>query len=233
MGGHSEVTQAHIYALCDSRITDPVARIRYIGQTRIALTRRLIRHWITALAGAKEHRAVWMRSMKGSGGEVLIELIETVPSAHADTAESECIARVRARGADLTNRTDGGRGRRGWEISPETRQKMRNSASKRRASLATRRKMSDAIKASVRHREHRDRLHQFNTGAKRSLETRARIRRGVSGEQNGHAVMTWHTASAIRQRYADGTKQVHLARDFNCSPATIHAIVRQQRWVPV
>lgn len=56
-----------IYALTDSRS----GQVRYVGQTSVALDLRLRRHWITAEAGAREHRAVWMRSVRAGGGEVL------------------------------------------------------------------------------------------------------------------------------------------------------------------
>lgn len=225
------MSEATIYTLCDSRVADPINRVRYVGQTRIALAQRLHRHWITALAGAKEHRAVWMRSVKAAGGDVLITAIVRVPAHEADAVEIEQIARFLALGCDLTNRTDGGRGRRGWTVSAATRQKMRESASRRiAASPATRQKMSAAIRASESHRAHLRTLHQLNRRPCRPV-TRQRISEALRGEQNGQNVLTWQTVAEIRQRYARGIRQAVLSREFHCSAATICAVVHNRRWV--
>ena len=230
MGGPAEVTTATIYVLCDSRIDDPVRRVRYVGQTRVDLPRRLQRHWVTALAGAREHRAVWMRSVQAGGGTVVIEAITEVPFQYADNAEIEHVARMRALGCDLTNRTDGGRGKRGWNVSDETRAKMRHSAARRRASVETRQRMSAAIRSSAKHQAHLAQLHQSNRKPCPD-ETRRRISEALLGEGNGQNVLTWETAAQIRARFAAGERQAHLARQYGCSPATVCEVVHGRRWV--
>jgi len=224
--------RATIYVLCDSRVADPIARVRYVGQTRIALDRRLYRHWVTATAGAREHRAVWMRAVKAAGGDVLIAEVDRVPFYEADAAETTHVARFRALGCDLTNRTDGGRGKRGWDVSPETRRKM-SEAAKRRPPRSPEvcRKIGDWLKADPTHRLHMRTMHQGNRGRTRTPEQRERISQSVRGEKNGKKVMTWDTVVIIRARYAAGAVQSHLAREFKCSPATIHAVVHRLRWV--
>ena len=151
-----------IYALVDAHSSDPVERYRYVGQTRLDPAKRLHRHWITALAGAKEHRACWMRAMQKGGREITVEVLDLVMDYEVDAAECRHIRRLRALGCDLTNRTDGGRGRRGWTTSPETRQRQREAAQRRRATPETRAKMSAAIRASEKHRAHLRRLHELN-----------------------------------------------------------------------
>jgi len=228
----SEMSRATIYALCDSRESDPVKRVRYVGQTRIVLAQRLRRHWVTALAGAKEHRAVWMRSVRCAGGDVLIVAIDCVPSADADSAETAHIARYRALGCDLTNRTDGGRGRRSWEVSPETRRKMSESAQRRGAhSPEMYQRVGSILKASAAHQAHMRRMHERNRGVTRTPEQRARISQSLRGEANGQNVLTWAMAALIREKYAAGAVQIHLAREFGCSPATIHGVVHGHRWI--
>jgi hypothetical protein len=151
---------AIIYALVDAHSSDPIERYRYVGQTRLDPAKRLHRHWLTALAGAKEHRACWMRAMRDSGREITVEILDLVMDYEADDAECRHIKRFKALGCDLTNRTDGGRGRRGWITSPETRQRQREAAQRRRASPETRAKMSAAIRSSPKHQEHLRRLHE-------------------------------------------------------------------------
>jgi len=225
-----EVSLATIYALCDSRVSDPVKRVRYVGQTRLPLEHRLRRHWVTAIAGAKEHRAAWMRAVKAAGGDVSIVALAVVPAVEADVAESAHIAQFSSLGCDLTNRTEGGRGRRGWEVSLETRQKMRESAARRRATPATRQRMSEAIRNSEAHKRHRERLHRLNRRPC-PLQTRQRISAALKGERNGQNVLTWDVVRQIRERYAAGAVQTHLALEFECSPATIHGVVHGLRWV--
>jgi len=232
MGRHFEMSTATIYALCDSRIVDPITSVRYIGQTRIALDQRLKRHWVTALAGAREHRAVWMRAMRAAGVEVLILSLGRVPSDEADAAESTQIARFRALGCDLTNRTDGGRGRRGWEVSAATRRKMSESARRRGAhSAEAYRKAGETIKANPTHRRHLENMHERNRGTTRTPTQRERIGHALRGERNGQAVLTQESVATIRARYAAGVRQAQLVRDFKVSPATIHRVVHYNGWV--
>jgi len=76
------------------------------------------------------------------------------------------------------------------------------------------------------------RMHARNRGMTRTPEQRARISRSLLGELNGQNVLTWETAALIRERYEAGAVQSHLAREFHCSPATIHGVVHRKRWVP-
>jgi hypothetical protein len=221
---------AVIYALVDAHCSDPIERYRYVGQTRVHPDARLRRHWITAMSGAKEHRAAWMRAMQRNEREVAIEVLDLVPFYEADDAEMRHIRRFRAIGCDLTNRTDGGRGRRGWVVSEETRERMRVASSRRRASSETRRKMSESIRASEKHRAHLKRLHEANRRPC-ALETRQKISVANRGESNPHAVLTWQSADEIRQRYATGERQAHLARAFGCSTVTIHNVVTGKTWI--
>jgi hypothetical protein len=221
---------AIIYALVDAECSDPVARVRYVGQTRLHPEMRLYRHWLTADAGAREHRAVWMRAMKRHGREVVWQPLDLVPYYEADSAEQYHIRRLRAMGCDLTNRTDGGRGKRGWVPSDATIAKMRAAGKGRLITLETRAKMSASIRSSAKHRQHLKRLHQLN---RRPCppETRARISAALAGDGNGHTVLTWEKVAAIRARYSEGERIVDLARAFGCSNPTIHQVVHYRSWI--
>jgi hypothetical protein len=223
---------AVIYALCDSREADPVRRVRYIGQTVRSLARRLKIHWQTANAGAREHRATWMRSVRAGGGEVLVEALEFVSAADADAAEMRLIAEWRERGSDLTNSTAGGGGARQVSISAETRAKMSLSASRRRASPQARRAMSAAISAAFSTPEKRAQLRALQLGRTRSAETRAKMSTARRGEGNGLSKLSWDAVERIRQRYAaGGISLAALGREFGVSSPTVHRVVHHRGWV--
>lgn len=217
---------ATIYVLVDGR----TGEVRYVGQTRIELALRLARHWVTAMAGAHEHRAAWMRSVKAAGGDVVIRAIESCNPDTIDDAEMSHIARYLSLGCDLTNRTAGGRGKRAWVASAETRLKMSESASRRRVSPETRAKMGAAIRASERHKRHRERLHRLNRRPCKA-ETKRSISDALRGDSNPNKVLSMAVAAEIRSSYDAGVRQCDLARDYQCSAATIHAVVRRQRWM--
>lgn len=160
-GDRAVMDCAIIYALVDEHCSDPIERYRYVGQTRLDPAKRLHRHWLTARAGAKEHRAMWMRAMEEYEREIGVEVLDMVAPHEADEAERRHIKRLRLAGADLTNRTDGGRGRRGWIVTEETRRRMSEAARRRVVAPETRAKMAAAIRSSEKHRAHLNRLHQL------------------------------------------------------------------------
>ncbi len=212
-------------------LTDAVGVVRYVGQTRIDVEQRLRRHWVTALAGAREHRAVWMRAVHAAGGAVVIRAIDCVPSNEADAAEVAHVAKYLALGCDLTNRTAGGRGNRSWEVSDETRRKMSASASRRKVSPEGSRRRGDAIRGSEKHRLFRIRLHASNRRPC-SPETRRRISAALRGEPSSRSSLTWAIVEDIRTRFMAGAQQAELCRIFHMTPPTIHNIVRFKTWVP-
>jgi hypothetical protein len=166
-----------IYALCDPCIEDPVHRVRYIGQTRQKLNRRLSGHRAEARAGTYR-RARWLRSL--ANPPVIVSLI-VVDNSEADAAEIRQIALHKKMGCDLVNGTDGGGGM--GMPNAETRAKM--SVSQRRRgprSAESKFKTSLALRGRPISEEKRIAIGNFHRGRKRSSETRARIgssKRGV------------------------------------------------------
>lgn len=112
---------AYIYTLADSRVDDPIERVRYVGRT-VNLGRRLKAHQQTCRDGEHTARACWMRSVYADGGDVLMEVVETTTPAGCVAAEVAWIARLRLLGAKLMNLTDGGEGL--LNPSPETRRRI-------------------------------------------------------------------------------------------------------------
>lgn len=97
-----------IYVLVDSRESDPVRRVRYVGRTVTSLERRLRGH--TQTINEQTMRACWMRSVVAAGAQVVIEPVGRVDLCYGDEAEIAAIAYYRRLGCKLMNHTDGGGG---------------------------------------------------------------------------------------------------------------------------
>lgn len=126
--------ETKIYVLRDPRTDE----IRYVGKTVRSLVRRLSAH-INRSAEKRTHRDCWIAGLMSAGFRPVIEQIDT---AFDDWAEKErfWIKFYREAGTDLTNRTDGGDGTPGLEVSPEARV----ATSKRQAA-----RMTDEYRAHI------------------------------------------------------------------------------------
>ena len=247
---------ATIYALCDSRVSDPIARVRYVGRTVKSGATRLRRHKHDANVGRiHDERSVWWRSVVAGGGCVLLEVIAHVPVADMHAAEIAAIATYRALGCNLTNSAEGGGGVLGCRPSAATREKLRiahlgnKSALGHRLtpetraylralslgvtpSIETRRKMSESAKVALRDPAVRERRRQGSRGRVVSAVARANMSKARRGEGSGRAAkLTWAQVATIRARYAAGERQYLLARDFQVSRPAMHAIVHGRTWV--
>ncbi len=245
---------ATIYVLCDSRIADPIARVRYVGRTVKPVAARLRRHKHDANVGRiHDRRSLWWRSVVAGGGSVTLEVIAQVSIIDMHAAEVAAIATYRSLGCDLTNSTEGGGGILGYRPSAATREKLRLSHLGKqshlghrhtvetrarlralslgvRPSAETRHKMSESAKAVLRDPAVRERRRQGRLGHVASPEARANMSKARRGEGCAWAKFTSVQVAAIRERYAAGERQSHLAREFQCAPATMHAIVHGRTW---
>lgn len=93
--------------------------IRYVGKTVQSLAKRLGAH-IHNSAEKRTHRDCWIAGLLMAGSRPTIEKIDVAGDDWADK-ERYWIKFYRDAGADLTNRTDGGEGSLGMEVSVETR----------------------------------------------------------------------------------------------------------------
>lgn len=145
-----------IYGLIDPR----TGCLRYVGKTE-NLRVRLVNQ-IAESKVKRHHRANWILGIVQAGLKPSIEVLEEVHSSAADAAEQFWIASLRAAGANLVNRADGGEGgstNKGRKWSAETRAKMRvarlgrkhDEATKRLiAAASSRQRHSDATKAKLK-----------------------------------------------------------------------------------
>jgi len=90
----SEVT---IYALCEP----DNGEVRYIGQTRMALNKRLYAHTKDGYAHAKHE---WITSLENRGTKPAIRVLETTDMTHASEVERKHITAYAADGARLMNK---------------------------------------------------------------------------------------------------------------------------------
>jgi hypothetical protein len=141
------MSTATIYALCDSRESDPVARVRYVGVTTRTVAVRLKQHYAAAKAGDQTHRGRWMRSLIRQGVPITAEVLEVVPQSDCDAAEQRWIVHYgyQTPWSRLCNHSAGG----GGPLNPdeETRAKMRRAAVARMAIPTVRARLSEAAKA--------------------------------------------------------------------------------------
>ncbi len=107
-----------IYALIENKTKS----IRYVGMTSISIENRFRRHIKGAKEGSHLYISRWLRKIKFKAHPILLE---TVPSNKSwQKAEQKWIAYYRAKGARLTNLTDGGDGVLGRKVSKAFRLKV-------------------------------------------------------------------------------------------------------------
>lgn len=106
-----------IYALHDPQ----TGAIRYVGYAK-NLTERLKGHFFPKDAD-RTHLAHWIRAIKRRGLYPVCSILEIGSGDHA-IAERDWIARIKATGCDLVNRTDGGDGSWGRPHTAETAARM-------------------------------------------------------------------------------------------------------------
>ena len=104
-----------IYALIDPRD----GAIRYVGWT-IDLKRRLRDHTKPSAITKRNYRANWIRSLREISMMPTMLMLQEGSGDGWQQAERRWISELRARGAQLTNTTDGGDGTPGRHPSPET-----------------------------------------------------------------------------------------------------------------
>jgi hypothetical protein len=205
-----------VYVLCDSRESDPIKRVRYVGQTTGTLKRRLTAHRRDTKTG-RSRRAKWMRSVVEGGGEVAIEAVRT--DATWNETEIKEIARCLSLGYSLTNGTDGGDGRLGCAPTKEHREKLRLTNIGNKYTLG----YSHTSEA-------RQKIGLASLGHIVTAETRKKIGQASLGRRGG-AKLTWPQVTEIRSRCAGGKTQADVAREFRVARSCVSFIVRGKSWV--
>lgn len=155
--------QVTIYGLFDPAAPDA---IRYVGKSTHA-EKRLGAHLRSR--GVNAHRENWIASVRAAGRTPAFVVLDTAATdAEANELERQHIARLRAAGADLTNKTDGGDGQpKGWNPPEHWRAAHRG-----------------RLKGRKRNREVVDRIARALQGHSVSPETRAKIGAANTGRRH-------------------------------------------------
>lgn len=106
-------------------LTDPdTQEIRYIGKSTSGM-KRPMEHKKPCNLKASSHKINWIKSLISNNKQYGIIILESTETPEElDSREIYWIAEYKARGANLTNGTDGGEGALGREVSEQTKELM-------------------------------------------------------------------------------------------------------------
>ena len=190
-----------IYLLSDPITSAP----RYVGATN-NLRIRINNHLLGYSNGRCKN---WIKSVLRLGLKPLVEILEVVEKPQRQDAERAWILGFRQTGADLTNLTDGGEGRLGYNLGPETKSKISASKIGKKRSPETIAKVAAALRGrkhspetreacrvrmmgnryAVGHshpqsQETKERLRTINLGKMIPRETREKISKSNTGRKH-------------------------------------------------
>lgn len=143
---------AFIYTLADPSAP---REIRYVGVAEDPYLRYESHLKERGVMRLRNHRLNWLRSLQLLGVDPVLDVLDEVPRVQRWDLEREYIRVFRAIGFKLVNGTEGGEGSRGHRVGLSARGRLsqmnsgsRNPRFGRSVSLATRRRIGEALKAS-------------------------------------------------------------------------------------
>lgn len=188
-------------------LTNTVNGKRYIGQTLLGLERRVREHMYAARGNGTWfgaiHKAIKKYGMESFAIEILAD---DVQQDEVDLMEVLFISMFRS--CEIKhgyNLSPGGRGRH--SVSPETREKMRQSRLGKKTSDATKAKLSITSKNRKVSQKTRDAISRANTGRHVSEATRAKLSAAHTGK-----VLTAEHVQKVRDK-ALGRKHTEEAKE--------------------
>jgi hypothetical protein len=243
-------TIVEIYSL-----VDPVTGLtRYVGQS-VNATKRLAWHIQAARRGELGRVYNWIRTLLSTSCKPVLSIIEGCPTLLADEREIFWIRSFRSSGFDLTNLTDGGGGRRGYHLTPSSKERIGAAHKGKVVSTETRGRLSLARKGKTMPPETRAKIsksnlgrelsletrkklsdlkqgNQYATGLKRSPETLLKMRQASKrGSASDRATLTDTQAREIRNLFELGARQCDLARSYRVTTVIIHRVVRGKTYL--
>lgn len=172
-----DTTIVYIYVLVDPRDGD----VRYVGQTRNTLRRRLSDH---ARGVGSCYRAYWVQSLVRTGWKPIIRLLQCVLESEANAAERYWISFLKTHGCRLVNSTDGGDGV--LNLSEEAKSRISAANKARTCSDATRAKMRASHVGKKHSEETRNKMSVSAKGKPKSDETKRRLSVANKGKGRPH-----------------------------------------------
>lgn len=158
-GPASQAAMASVYALIDPRSH----QLRYIGKA--LKTEQRERNHFNQCKYEHSPKGEWMRELRSAGLQPEMIVIDECEPAESANREKYWIARALSRSAPLLNMKSGGQGRV-------------------KTSAETRRRISEAVKGKGHGAEWRVNHAEFMRGRKASLETKAKMGRAQTKNQN-------------------------------------------------
>jgi hypothetical protein len=118
--------QTFIYTLEDPDTNE----IRYVGKTVKCLKHRLTNH-IYSIKKEKNHRTNWIKSIIKKGKKPIIKMIDSCSWEKSQDLETYWITKLKNKGANLVNLTNGGEGNLGLKLDKERKEKLLLAISKK------------------------------------------------------------------------------------------------------
>jgi len=213
-----------IYALVDPRTNE----IRYIGQTKQNLNRRLTRHIIDANR-KKTHKDCWIFNLKQKNVKPIIELIDEVNENDWSFWEQHYISLYKYWGFDLTNHTIGGEGKpsypawnKGIKQFEDVKLKISNTLKGKHCSINTEIKKGQRISKNT---EFKKGQKPWNRNKKHSFKSIEKMRKSHLGQISANRNLSFKDAENIRTLRKEGMKIKDIAKQYNISITSIKAII--------
>lgn len=191
-----------VYYLYSTEFGSGLSNMRYIGQTKKSLERRLYLHiWKSLKGNYKSYLYDWIRSVYANGFEVKVGLL--VDGAIWNITEMEQIKKYKDLGYKLTNLTDGGGGCLGIRHTESSRKNMsisKKGMKYKPMSEQGKRNLSVAHKGKV----------GVNLGKRFSDEWRENIRKGGLGNKNASG----KRSEEVKARMKGINKGIKRSKEF-------------------
>lgn len=194
-----------IYVLVDPRDGD----LRYVGQTRNALSRRLRDH----LADKRPcHRTNWIQLLVRIGLRPIIRIVQHVTQDEANDAERYWISWFKSENCRLVNSTDGGDGV--YNPTNDVRAKISDSNKRRKATDVTRAKMREAHLGKKHNEDTKLKISNSTKGHVKDSVWREKLSKANKGKRHSHTAETKDKIANSRR----GTQRVEGRWVKNKSP---------------
>jgi group I intron endonuclease len=193
------------YGGCIYAATNVINGRRYIGKTKMRLTRRITCHKAVAARGRGQvfHAALRKYGFDAFTWDVLF-VSSDEDALYA--AERQIISDARASGELLYNRSDGGEGATGLFWSPAKRMQLSSTLKGRRKPEETRRKLSEAHKGKRKSPEHVEHMRLSRIGKTIAPWTAERRAKMEATWERKRSAGVGHSKEA-RQRMSEAAKR--------------------------
>jgi hypothetical protein len=206
-----------VYGLYDPR----TEKLRYVGQTTYALSRRVANHVSKHGLSKTTHVACWLRALSRAGLRPYARtLYVALDRAALDAAEEHMIALFKSLGERLTNHARGGRGNAGVVRSDVTRQRLSKAARESSAAAAHRKVLADARRGTRRPAAWVAKTAAKNKGKHHTDATKRKIAEARTNKRVDNTV--------IDEMVGAGMTTAAIARYFAVSETCIYKRLRRR-----